>query len=214
MHEAILTGHTIFLRTVEDGDVRSSGWAHWYNDQQVTRFSGNGIYPVNLAQEERIVNDTLSRSDAIMLAVVAKDKNAVIGNICLSRINHLHRNADISVMIGHPEYQGRTAAIEAIGLMVQHGFGRLNLHRIYGGSHIGLKRFVHMMGIYGFSVEGIARQEFMRGGEYFDILKYSVLQPEYIALKSERQGHFIFPSLGQLIEGIGRLNKDSKNPPT
>ena len=38
-----------------------------------------------------------------------------------------------------------TVALESLGLLVQHGFEKLNLNKIYGGANYGLKDWVKML---------------------------------------------------------------------
>jgi RimJ/RimL family protein N-acetyltransferase len=70
-------------------------------------------------------------------------------------------------------------------LLVRHGFGTLNLNRIYLRVYADNKRAIHTYEKVGFVHEGRLRQAAYKHGSYCDVLFMSVLREEWIAFSKE-----------------------------
>jgi RimJ/RimL family protein N-acetyltransferase len=80
-----------------------------------------------------------------------------IGNIKIGPINLNHQIAPIGILIGDKNEWGNGYASEAIQIVTQFGFDKLNLMKIYAGcyeSNIGSKRAFEKSG---YEVEGFFR---------------------------------------------------------
>ena len=68
-----------------------------------------------------------------LFAIIENCSNQHIGNIKLGPINFIHSYADISYFIGQKDCWGNGYASEAIRLLTNFGFKKLNLHKIRAG---------------------------------------------------------------------------------
>jgi RimJ/RimL family protein N-acetyltransferase len=202
MNEKILTAHTIYLRLPKDEDVLQNDWHMWYNDYETTKYNSHGVFPITREQEMSVVQRAVNSNNTILFAICTKYENELIGNCTINKIDLVNRKAEIALTIGHPEYRSRTCGIEAIGLLLEHGFCRLNLNRIYGGADSRLARWIHMMESLGFKKEGTLREDIVRDGNYVDVVRFGILAREYFEIRNSRDGNILFENLSLLIKDI------------
>ena len=198
--DAFLTGHKIYLRTPTDEDVIRANWHRWYNDASVTRYNSHGIFPVTIEHELNHIHQQFQNADTLMMGVFDQETDKVLGNVSLYNIDLIHRRSSISLTIG--ETAGLSVGIEAFGLMIDHGFCRLNLNRIADGTHEKLATFVKMLEIIGFQVEGCGRQQFLRDGNYYDSIQFGVIAEDFFKLREARAGSILFDSEEKLNSAI------------
>jgi len=204
-----LSSHSVYLRPINESDVTSGLWHQWYNDYELTRYNSHGVFPINQDDQLSYFRDNQSNASNISLAICDVSDDSLIGNCSLTNIDLLNRKAEITCTIGVNNSQ--TAGLEAIGIMVGHGFERLCLNRIYGGAHEGLEQWIKMMAALGFEQEGIFRGDIHRNNNFFDTLRFGLLNDKYRALLKERDGRYLFNSAGELYKEALRQLKPAKN---
>jgi RimJ/RimL family protein N-acetyltransferase len=132
------------------------------------------------AEEEFLVNATKSEKDVI-LGIVAKDSDALIGLAGLHQIDSKDRHADFGLFIGEVSEWGKGYGTEATRLMVAYAFDTLNLHRVYlhvlGHHAAAIKSYRNV----GFQQEGVLRETLFREGQYHDVIAMAVLVDEWRA---------------------------------
>lgn len=162
-----LDGEGVYLRGLRREDA-TGNWYGWFNDHEVTRFMVRGAFPTTveghlafLAEMDRSVND-------LVLAICERASSEHIGNIGLHRIDWVNRVAELGVVIGEKAYWGRGHGTEACRLVLAHGFGRLNLHKVFLGVHAGHAAAMAAYESAGFTREAVLREEIYRDGTYHD----------------------------------------------
>lgn len=103
----------------------------------------------------------------IHFAIVTDDDDYV-GTVSLKNVNHIDRNAEYAIAI-HKDYWGKEFAKFATDSIIEYGFGRLNLHKIYlkvSSSNVRANMFYEK---YGFAKEGIFKQHMIINGEFVDL---------------------------------------------
>jgi len=195
-----LIGHTIEMRVPLDSDVLTDNWHNWYNDFDTTRHNSHGIFPIDRAEELRIVHATMARRDTILLAIVEKNTQRLVGNAALQNIDLINRHCNIAITIG--EKATISAGIEAYGLLVEHAFMRLNLHRIEDATHENLLLFLRMLGVLGFKEEGRGKQYFYKDGVWADKIYFSLLAADFLLLREKRGGRILFSTHDELLSAI------------
>jgi len=178
MHHPFLIGDRIYLRRVEKNDLEGN-YYQWLNDQEVTRWMQNGIFP-NSAESMLEYHQYMvgSRTD-MNLAIVLKEDDRHIGNISLGALNQMFRSAEIGILIGEKDTWGRGYGSEAIALLAGHAFQRMNLNRLGAGAvaeNIGCIRAFEKAG---FVREGISRQAYFCEGEYRDCVHVGLLRCDW-----------------------------------
>jgi RimJ/RimL family protein N-acetyltransferase len=67
------------------------------------------------------------------MTIIEKTNHTHIGNIKIGPIDWNHKFAEIGIIIGNEKYWGKGYASEAIKLLSDFGFKKLNLHKISAG---------------------------------------------------------------------------------
>tara|TARA_X000000950_G_scaffold281505_1_gene378266 strand:+ start:650 stop:1282 length:633 start_codon:yes stop_codon:yes gene_type:complete len=204
INNIFLKGHSIFLRPIEEEDVTNGEWHAWFNDAELTKYNSHGVFPINIEDERKHHKNLLNDKTQISLTVCSLDYSRIIGTASLLNIDLLNRKAEVSCMIAHNI--NTTVALESLGLLVQHGFEKLNLNKIYGGANYGLKDWVKMMETLGFKKEGVRKQEFLRDNKYIDLIDFCVFSKDYLKIKKSRNNKYLFDSKGKLYkDAISKL---------
>lgn len=182
VRRAFLEGPRLYLRPLEEGDLTET-YLQWLNDPEVSRWNSHAVFPNTWKKMRDYLASTQDTTSAVVLAIIAADQDRHIGNISLQHINWVDRNAEWAILIGEKDYWGKGVATEAGALLVEYGFDRLNLHRIYMGmntENIGMQKAAEKMG---FTREGLRRQAMYKWGRYMDIVEYGLLRDEFYRLR-------------------------------
>jgi ribosomal-protein-alanine N-acetyltransferase len=184
--KGFLTGRSIYLRGHERADL-DTNWYQWFNDAEITRYMYQRVFPNTYEGQVQFYDHLLSDKDKIQLAIIHQRTGKLIGVISISNIDWVNRSGEIAVVIGEKEYQGHKHGLEAMALMMYHGFTKMNLNRIWAGQHIGLKTWKEALQKYlCFETEGTLRQAMFSDGQYFDVVIIGALAKDFIKRLSEK----------------------------
>lgn len=173
-----LQSKRIHLRPILEKDLNEN-YLQWLNDEEVCEFNSHAIFP-NTEQKMRSYFENLKNQDRnIVLAIIDTQTEKHIGNISLQNINWVSRNAEFAILLGDKDYLGKGYGEEAAVLIVEYGFKRLNLHRIYCGTIAGNKGMMKLAVKLKMKEEGLRREAIYKNGQYRDIYEYGVLRKEY-----------------------------------
>lgn len=179
MRRPFLVSDRIYLRRLEMEDIEGN-YFQWLNDQDVTKWMRHGIFPNSYESMKAFYeHQAVSKTD-VVLAIVLKEQDRHIGNISLNSINHVFRSAEIGIIIGETDCWGKGYATEAIALLSQHCFKRLNLNRLAAGAVDKNTGCIRAFEKAGFSREGMARQAYFCEGRYHDCINLSLLYSEWL----------------------------------
>ncbi|MBY0085954.1 GNAT family N-acetyltransferase [Brevibacillus sp. M2.1A] len=120
-------------------------------------------------------------SSSVLLLICLRENDQVIGDVQIGDIDPNNRNAFIRISIDQSAYQGKGYGSEALLLMLDYGFGILNLHRIELNVFAFNERAIHTYEKLGFQREGVQRQALYYNHAYHDSILMSMLADEYRA---------------------------------
>jgi diamine N-acetyltransferase len=175
----MLYGRRIRLRGNERSDLPK--FVEWLNDPEVRRYLSASL-PLSQAAEEQWFENMLKRppeEQSLGIEIKNGDGWRLIGNCGIFDINWRTRSAEVGLFIGDKTCWNQGYGTEVMQLLLQHGFGTLNLNRIFlrvdaenlGGIRAYEKaRFIH---------EARLREADFREGRYCDDLIMSVLRSEW-----------------------------------
>lgn len=170
----MLDGKSIQLREMRIHDVPI--WYSWFNDLEITQFMNKGQFPnTEMSQEDFYRKLTQSKTD-VQFAIVDLQSEELIGIVGIHEISPIHRTGKISILVGNKKFWGRGAASEAIGMVVRHGFLKLNLNKLYAGVWDGNTGCVRAFEHNGFVREGRLSQQFFCQGRYVDEIFVGLLR--------------------------------------
>lgn len=163
-----LQGNKIYLKRPNFEDFKNT--QNWLNDQKLTQYMQHGIEYTELYDIENF-----AKNNKFYFAIY-KNYGEHVGNINLFNIHSYFRSAEISLII-KDQVQGY--GTEAIKLIVEHAFNRMNLNKLKMGTidkNIGcIKAFEKN----GFLECGKLREEYFINGMYEDVLLYELLYIDY-----------------------------------
>jgi [ribosomal protein S5]-alanine N-acetyltransferase len=165
MRSIFLEGKRIYLSPLSQKlDLKS--YASWINDQDTTLYMGSGRFPVTVEGLKEYIRTYNKSKDGILLGIFLKKNSRHIGNITLNSIDWLNRHAEMGIIVGDKKSRGKGYATEAIGLVVDHAFNKLNLHKLYAGMIEGNEASRKAFRKSGFKEEACLRDHFYLNGSY------------------------------------------------
>lgn len=178
----MIIGDQIRFRAIEKEDLPS--FVRWLNDPEVKEGLFM-LYPLSLAEEEEWFATMLKKAprERPMAIEIQPDPKkefwVFVGNCGLFDINLENRSAEIGIHIGEKEYWDKGFGTRAMGLILDHGFATMNLHRIYLRVYESNLRAIRAYEKAGFIIEGKMREAQYLNGRYQDVLLMSVLRQEW-----------------------------------
>jgi ribosomal-protein-alanine N-acetyltransferase len=131
-YKNFIEGENIYLRELEISDVNQS-YCNWMNDPEVIQYLKKHPGKWTIKELKDYVREIKKCSNALLWAIISKDKNQHIGNIKLGHINGINGFSDIGIIIGEKSCWGKGFATEAIKLVVNYAFNQLNLQKLIAG---------------------------------------------------------------------------------
>jgi diamine N-acetyltransferase len=126
----MLKGEKIYLRTIEPSDAQlmlkwENNPENWAVSNTLVPFSEHLILQyVNSAQD-------IFETKQLRFIICLTETNTPIGTIDLFEYDPLHRRAGVGVLIDEVTERNKGFANEALQLMINYSFDRLNLHGLF-----------------------------------------------------------------------------------
>ncbi|MDF9847429.1 MULTISPECIES: GNAT family protein [unclassified Paenibacillus] len=175
-HSGLLTGERVYLRPLnrEDAEV----YYHMFFGEETRRLTGTQKH-INKEQISAYIDRKAGDDSGVLLLIALKENDEVIGDIAIQDMDRGNRTANLRLAIGEERHQNRGYGREALLLMLEYGFGILNLHRIELEVYTFNSRAEHVYESVGFVREGVRRQTLFYNHEYHDVVMMSMLEHEY-----------------------------------
>jgi RimJ/RimL family protein N-acetyltransferase len=126
----------------------------------------------------KLMTDLQKDNDALVLAVVERERDALIGEIYLFLTSAEHRQGEIGYLI-HPDYHGQGYATEAARVALRLGFEHFGMHRIVARCDARNEPSRRVMERLGMRREAHLRENELFKGEWSDELVYAMLEWEW-----------------------------------
>jgi len=174
MHHPFLIGKKVYLRGIEEEDL-SGPYFQWLNDQESDMYTTHAIWP-NSMTKMRAFFDRISDSRTdLVLAIIECTTDKHIGNVGLHDINWVHRYATAAILVGDTEARGKGYGTEAVRILAEHAFARLNLNRVQLGVRGDNIAAIRAYKAAGFTEEGVFRRAQYGAGKYHDVVRMARL---------------------------------------
>ncbi len=162
-----ITGQRINLRALTPDDV-GERYVAWMNDAEITQFLESRWQVHTLESIRAFVAAMQASPRDVQFGIFLNEAGEHIGNIKIGSIDHIHRRADVGLLIGEKSAWGKGYATEAIELATRFAFEELNLQKLTAGMYapnIGSYRaFIKA----GWSDAGRQRAHYFYKGGYVD----------------------------------------------
>lgn len=159
------------------GEAELERYLEWVNDAEVAAQVGRAT-PVTATEHRRWYEQAIHRSDTVMFAVYTNEGQRYVGNVWLWGVHQVNRNAELRILLGDPQGQGRGCGTDACKVLLDFAFRRMNLHKVYLYVLASNPRAKRAFEKAGFREEGLLRDEFFVEGEYRDVYRMGVLRTD------------------------------------
>lgn len=172
-------GNKVKLRPLQLLDSELS--VHWRNDPEIRDNLLSAPFPVTNELEkewiEKILHD--KSNSKIVYAIETIIQHNLIGFIYLVEIDWVSRVAWFGIMIGEKEYQGQGMAKEAMRLLFNYAFARLNLRKISLEVAAFNHKAINLYNFFGFVEEGRMIDQIYLNNEFHDVLIMSIFKKDF-----------------------------------
>jgi len=162
----ILHGHIVELRPFDRRHADAT--RAWINDLELARLLDRAC-PVGDAEHKDWYKQLATHADTVYFAIETLPAQRHVGNVWLWNINSRHRHAEVRILIGDHNEQGRGYGTEAIRLIAHYARERLNLRRLYAYTLATNPRARCTFEKVGFVLEGVLREDRWVGDHYADV---------------------------------------------
>ncbi|MDG1144348.1 MAG: GNAT family N-acetyltransferase, partial [Burkholderiales bacterium] len=129
-----LSGDKIGLRAMIREDLLH--YQQWLCDEDVTRYLEMAWRPLNETQLEGVYQESTNDRNAVVMMICDLESGRPVGTVGLYLIHWPCRRAQFRILLGDSGVFRKGFGTEATRLMVQYGFGQLNLETIYLGVNV------------------------------------------------------------------------------
>ncbi len=122
-----LVGKKCYLSPADLSDTAL--YVKWLNDLDVVNSTFQVVKCHNEASEEDFLNEAFRKQEHLYIIVDLKSDHPI--GICgFMAIDHLNSLAEIGIMVGEKDFWNKGYAQEALSLLLDYGFKKLNLNNI------------------------------------------------------------------------------------
>lgn len=170
----MLIDQELVLRPLQKSDLEF--FQAWRNDMEYIRDAQSIRFPKHEMLEEQwlehVSMDISNRQVVFMMTLEGKP----IGFVQFSAINWISRRAMLGIVIGDPGQRGKGIGRRAMKLLVDYGFGKLNLHKISLEVTASNTAAVALYEKLGFQTEGTFREHYYWAEEFHDVYYMSLIR--------------------------------------
>jgi UDP-4-amino-4,6-dideoxy-N-acetyl-beta-L-altrosamine N-acetyltransferase len=167
-------GEKVRLREIRDEDLERI--VRWRNDPEILSrlFSHEKL----TIEKQREWFAGLAGDKSRVSFIVETLEGRAVGQGGFSHIDRHSRVAEMGIMIGEREEQGRGLGTAAVRLLIDYGFRELDLHRISLRVLEGNERALNIYRRLGFRDEGVQREAVRKDGAFRDVVLLGLLEYE------------------------------------
>jgi len=168
-----------YLTNLNQNIINSSGsdYYNWSKHEEVVEYNSHGLFPKSQKEIDSFFDDVENKKILCMAIMHKEDnQNTHIGNVSLQNFNWINRSAELAIIIGDPFSFGKGIGKMSCRAMVKHGFEKLNLHRIHGGTvetNFGMQKIFEGIG---FDKEAEFKGAVFLNGKYQRIFHYGLIR--------------------------------------
>jgi len=165
-----------YVRSLAESDL-DGAYPGWFEDQEVCQYNSHGKFFKTRASFIEYLNG-LNRQDRIVWAI-CHNEDGHIGNASLQDISVINRTAEFAILLGDKRHWGKGVGLLVGKKLLEHGFNKLNLERVYCGTAITNEGMIKLADALGMVLEGTRRQHLYLEGSRVDVLEYGILRDEF-----------------------------------
>ena len=167
-------GEKVCLRAYREEDIPKA--TSFVNDEELKKLLVTNVpFPMTLWEEEEWVkSQKSSQNGSYNFAIEDIETKKYIGGCGIQEVNWLSRVATVGIMIGDKEYWGKGYGTDAMKVLMDFIFNKMNIRKIRLSTFSFNMRARKSYEKCGFEVEGILKDEIFKDGKYYDEIIMSV----------------------------------------
>jgi len=170
-----IEGNRIYLREVRLSDANGK-YYRWMNDPEIVRYVESRFDSKSVEMLQSYIRREEENKANVFMAIIDKNNDEHIGNIKIHGIDHIHRHAQVSLIIGEKDYWGNGYGSEAINLVVDFAFNTLNLYRLFAGIYASNVGSIKAFKKANFFEEGVRKEHRFCNGNYVDEVEMAIIR--------------------------------------
>lgn len=179
-----LAGERISLAPAEREDIQL--WHRWLNDMEVALPLGDEAYTAVTADALAEDYEGICKRGDPVFAIVHNETGRAIGRCLYFNIDRVNRSAMIGIFIGEKDCWDKGYGREALGLLLDYGFGMMNLHSVMLGAYSFNQRAITCYRKAGFKEIGRRRDARIIGEDKYDVVMMDMLSTEFASCRIKR----------------------------
>lgn len=170
----------VYLRPIEESDL-DFFYANSLWDKEGRRLTGTQTVFTRIGVQQwfETISTDPSRIDLILCL---QETDQPIGDLAMLEIDHQNRKAIVRISIFDSTFWGNGYGTEGLSLLLEYGFGILNLNRVGLDVFAFNERGINSYRKLGFKEEGRIREDLFYDGEYHDSILMGVMKKEFCRL--------------------------------
>ena len=170
-----IKGQRVYLRELTLKDAEGN-YPNWLNDKEVCRYNSHGdkLYTKDMAKE--YIKSVQNNLTCKVFAICHKKSDVHIGNLSLQALSTKNQSAELAIIMGEKEFWGKGLAKEACELLIDYGFSKLGLHRIYCGTSEENTPMQKLALSLGMELEGKRIDAMKKNGRFYNVLEYGLVK--------------------------------------
>jgi RimJ/RimL family protein N-acetyltransferase len=176
-HKIVLIGHLVELSEIKESELKL--FVRWFKDKIVMKHIYNDYSGITLESEKRWYKQHKKSPRGVVFGIRIRKGRKLIGSISLKNIDRVNNNAEYGIIIGDKKSWNKGYGTEASKLLLNFGFGTMNLESIYlkcnEHNHGAIKAYKKA----GFKKQGILRNNRYYNKEYSDSIVMDILKKEF-----------------------------------
>jgi diamine N-acetyltransferase len=156
----------------------------WVNDPDVTFYFADLGRKITREEEARYLVSLIDSKSDIIYSLF--EEETYVGQIGISKIYWPAKNGRIGMMLCKAAW-GRGLGMEAARLIIDASFRVHGLHKLWVIIRSDNAKGLHMWDKLGFRREGLLREEYFVNDGYHDMVRYGLLETDYLDNHSTEQ---------------------------
>ena len=158
----------IFLRELLLSDIENV--MTWVNDERLVKNFQNFDKVLTREEELVILEKLIASQNDKCFSIFRRNDGKYLGQGSINQISRKNKLGRLSLFL-KPEFWGQKYAQEAVGLLVQHAFECLGLHKVWLMVWATNEKALHVYRGCGFEAEGTLREEYFWRGKHHDMVR-------------------------------------------
>lgn len=173
-----LTGNTFYLRALEPEDLEFI--YRLENNEEIWEVS-NTQTPYSrflIRQYLENAHQDIYEAKQLRLAICKNGSFEALGLIDLFDFDAVNQRAGIGIIIQDPENRSKGMGSEALGLLINYAFHKLQLHQLYANIDLGNVASISLFTNFGFQLAGVKKDWIKKDNMYHDKALYQLISQQ------------------------------------